>query len=49
MIILWHPNSPGVKVLVRKCWLRRMGIVRSPFATLGEMKDHVCVSGLPWL
>lgn len=36
-VTLWHPESPGVKVTVRPCWLRRLGIVRSPFATLGEV------------
>ena len=37
-ICLWHPESPGVKVLVREpSLLRRLGIVRSEFATLGEV------------
>lgn len=35
--VLWHPDSPGVRVLVRRpSLLRRAGINRSPFATLGE-------------
>lgn len=35
--LLWHPDSPGVKVFVRcPALLRRLGIIRSCFATLGE-------------
>jgi hypothetical protein len=34
---LWHPESPGVRVWVYPCLLRRWGIIRSEFATLGEM------------
>jgi hypothetical protein len=34
---LWHPDSPGVRIVVRRpALLRRLGIIRSPFATLGE-------------
>lgn len=34
---LWHPDSPGVRLVVRRpSLLRRAGIIRSPFATLGE-------------
>lgn len=36
-ITLWHPESPGMVVTVRPSWLRRLGIVRSQFATLGEV------------
>lgn len=36
-ITLWHPDSPGMRVRVRPCLLRRLGIIRSPFATLGEV------------
>jgi hypothetical protein len=36
---LWHPDSPGMKVVVRPCWLRRWRLVRSEFATLGELKS----------
>lgn len=36
-VTLWHPDSPGVHVTVRPSLLRRLGIVRSPFATLGEV------------
>lgn len=35
--VLWHPESPGVRVFVRRpSLLRRAGIIRSCFATLGE-------------
>jgi len=35
--ILWHPDSPGVRLYVpQPSLLRRLGIIRSPFATLGE-------------
>lgn len=38
--ILWHPDSPGVKLYVpRPSLLRRLGVIRSPFATLGEARD----------
>lgn len=34
---LWHPDSPGVRLVVRRpSLLRRLRIIRSPFATLGE-------------
>lgn len=33
---LMHPDSPGVWLWVDACLLRRLGIIRSPFATLGE-------------
>lgn len=49
---LWHPSSPGVKVLVRRpALLRRVGIIRTPFATLREcLNKHTdYYSGLPWL
>ena len=36
-VVLWHPDSPGSRVSVRPCLLRRLGIVRSEFATLGEV------------
>lgn len=35
-IELWHPESPGGRVSIRPCFLRRIGIIRSDFATLGE-------------
>lgn len=34
---LWHPCSPGGRVVVRPCLRRRLGLVRSEFATLGEV------------
>jgi len=37
VVMLWQPDSPGVRVVVRPCLLRRLGIIRSPFATLGEV------------
>jgi len=37
MVELWHPESPGIRVLVKPCLLRRLGIIHSPFATLGEV------------
>lgn len=36
-MILWHPESPGMKVDVQPSWLRQMWIVRSEFATSGEV------------
>lgn len=43
-VTLYHPDSPGSIVTVRPCLLRRLGIIRSPFATLGEVirmhRDH---------
>lgn len=39
--VLWHPDSPGVRVLVRRpSLLRRAGIIRSAFATLGETRNN---------
>ena len=35
---LWHPDSPGVRVFIAPSRWRRWGIVRSKFATLGEVK-----------
>lgn len=35
-VTLWHPDSPGTRLRVRPSLLRRLRIVRSPFATLGE-------------
>jgi hypothetical protein len=35
-IKLWHPDSPGMRIWIDPCFLRRIGIIRSPFATLGE-------------
>lgn len=35
---LWHPDSPGGRVEVLPGLLRRLGIVRSDFATLAEMR-----------
>ena len=47
-LILWHPDSPGVRLLVRRpSLLRRAGIIRSEFATLGEAcNKHT--SYMPW-
>lgn len=36
-VTLWHPDSPGTRVRVRPGLLRRLHIVRSPFATLSEV------------
>lgn len=36
-VMLWHPESPGVRVIVRPSFWRRIGIVRSEFATYGEV------------
>lgn len=37
---LWHPESPGVRLVVRRpSLLRRAGINRSPFATMGEARN----------
>lgn len=47
-MILWHPDSPGVRLYVRKLsvW-RRLGLVRSEFATLSEAcSKHT--SYMPW-
>ena len=35
---LWHPDSPGSRVWVKPCLLRRLRLIRSPFATLGEAR-----------
>lgn len=35
---LWHPDSPGMRLWVKPCLLRRLRVVRSPFATLGEAR-----------
>lgn len=37
---VWHPSSPGVRILVRPGPLRRMGLVHSDFATSGEMRRY---------
>lgn len=34
---VWHPESPGGRVVVRADWLRRLGLRRSPFASLKEI------------
>jgi len=39
-VLLWHPDSPGMRVMVKPSLLRRFGIVRAPFATLGEVIRH---------
>lgn len=36
---LWHPDSPGMRVLVVRGWLGRLLKPRE-FATLGEAIDH---------
>ena len=37
--VLWHPDSPGTRLLVRSpCLLRRLRVIKSPFATLGEVR-----------
>lgn len=35
-IRLMHPESPGIWLWVQPSFLRRIGIVRSGFATIGE-------------
>lgn len=35
---LVRPDHPNILVYVRPCQLRRWGLVRSPFATRGEMR-----------
>lgn len=37
VVEVWHPESPGVRVVVRPDWLRRLGLRRSPFASLEEI------------
>lgn len=38
---LWHPDSPGVRLIVRRPGLlRRLGINRSCFATLSEALNY---------
>jgi len=39
-VLLWHPESPGMRVLVKPSFLRRLGLIRAPFATLGEVIRH---------
>ena len=36
----WHPDSPGTRLIVRPGLLRRLGLVRSEFATLGEVRGY---------
>ena len=36
-VILLHPESPGVYVMGKPCLLRRLRLIRSPFATYGEV------------
>ena len=36
---LWHPDSPGMKVLVVRGWLGRL-FKPKEFATLGEAIDY---------
>lgn len=36
----WHPDAPGTRLTIRPGWLRRLGLVRSPFATLGEVQRY---------
>lgn len=38
LYVLWHPDSPGVRVTIVPGLLRRLRIRRSPFATFGEIK-----------
>jgi len=35
-LILWHPESPGMKVTVYRNWLQRL-LYPKDFATLGEV------------
>lgn len=46
---VWHPESPGVRVVVQADWLRRLGLRRSPFASLKEIlgwhEDHIRSQG----
>jgi len=36
-LTLWHPDSPGQRVLIRPCLLRHIGVIRSEFAALSEV------------
>lgn len=38
LYVLWHPDSPGMRVTIVPGLLRRLRIRRSPFATFGEIK-----------
>lgn len=33
----WHPDSPGVRMIIRPGLLRRLGVNRSQFATTSEV------------
>lgn len=46
---LWHPDSPGMAMWVRPCWLRRVGVIRSPFATNGEVLRYYRKERKRWL
>jgi hypothetical protein len=36
LLLLWHPDSPGMRVPVRRGWLGRL-FKPAEFATLGEV------------
>ena len=36
ILVLWHPDSPGMRVPVRRSWLGRL-FKPADFATLGEV------------
>ncbi len=40
LVLLWHDDSPGTKFVTRPGLLRRLGLVRSEFATTGETRRH---------
>ena len=35
-VTLWHDDSPGIRLRVRPCLFRRLGLIRHPFTTIGE-------------
>lgn len=39
-VTLWHDDSPGVRLRVRPSLLRRLGLIRHPFTTLGERSRY---------
>ena len=39
-MVVWHPESPGVKIVVYRNWFQRL-IYPNEFATLSETIDHI--------
>lgn len=39
-VTLWHGDSPGSKLRVKPSLLRRLGFMRSDFATMGESLER---------